>query len=87
MEQTKILIMELTEKVRETIANQLGIHIKEVTDSANLVNDLQVDSLDIVELIAEFERAYEISILDSDLENILTVKDAIKYLEGLISNK
>ena len=79
--------MEIAEKVKEIIADQLGIHKKEVVEDANLINDLQVETIDIVNFITEFEVAFQISILDSDFKNISTVKEVIDYLELLISKK
>ena len=69
-------------RVKEIIANELGVEIEKVTDEASFVDDLGADSLDTVELVMAFEEEFEIEIPDEDAERILTVGEAIKYLEG-----
>ena len=76
------------ERVREVIVEQLGVEEKEVVSSANLVDDLGADSLDLVELIMSLEEkfsdsSHKIEIPDEDAEKILTVQDAIDYLRDL----
>jgi acyl carrier protein len=71
----------IEEKVKQIIVEQLGVDEAEVTLTAHFVDDLGADSLDIVELVMTFEEAFEIEIPDEDAEKILTVKDAIDYLE------
>jgi acyl carrier protein len=68
-------------RVKEIIANELGVEIEKVTDEASFVDDLGADSLDTVELVI-FEEEFEIEIPDDDAERMQTVGDAIKYLEG-----
>ncbi|MBO8139338.1 MAG: acyl carrier protein [Thermosipho sp. (in: Bacteria)] len=65
------------EKIRELIADQLGVDISEVTDEKNLTDDLGADSLDMVDLIMAFEDEFGIKVDDSDLSKIKTVKDVI----------
>ena len=69
-------------KVKDIIVNKLGVEDSQVTETASFTNDLGADSLDTVELIMEFERAFNISIDDADAEKIQTVGDAITYLEA-----
>lgn len=70
------------EKVKAIIVDKLGVAPEEVTETASFTNDLGADSLDTVELIMEFEKAFEISIPDEDAgEKISTVGDAIQYIE------
>ncbi|MEJ2311252.1 MAG: acyl carrier protein [Gemmatimonadales bacterium] len=69
-------------RVKEIIANELGVEIEKVTDEASFVDDLGADSLDTVELVMAFEEEFEIEIPDEDAERMQTVGDAIKYLEG-----
>ena len=71
----------VAQKVNEIIVNKLGVEESQVTPEASFTNDLNADSLDTVELIMEFERAFELTIDDSDAEKIQTVGDAIKYIE------
>jgi acyl carrier protein len=72
----------VAEKVKEIIVNKLGVEESQVTPTASFTKDLGADSLDTVELIMEFERAFNITIEDSDAEKIQTVGDAISYLES-----
>jgi acyl carrier protein len=69
-------------RVKEIIANELGVEIEKVTDEASFVDDLGADSLDTVELVMAFEEEFEVEIPDEDAERMLTVGEAIKYLEG-----
>lgn len=73
---------EIATKVTGIIVDKLGVDENEVTNEASFANDLGADSLDTVELIMEFERAFNISIPDEDAEKIVTVGDAISYLES-----
>jgi acyl carrier protein len=74
--------MALAEDVRAIIAEQLGVKVEEVTDSASFVDDLGADSLDTVELVMALEEKFGIEIPDEDAEKMTTVGEAIKYLEG-----
>jgi len=69
-------------KVKEIIVDQLGVDEKEVTQGASFIDDLGADSLDTVELVMAFEEEFDIEIPDDDAEKILTVKDAITYIEA-----
>jgi acyl carrier protein len=68
-------------KVKEIIVNKLGVEESQITPEASFTNDLGADSLDTVELVMEFEKAFNIQIPDEDAEKISTVGDAIKYLD------
>lgn len=72
---------EIAEKVKSIIVDKLGVELSEATPEASFANDLGADSLDTVELIMEFEKEFNISIPDEAAEKIVTVGDAIKYLE------
>jgi acyl carrier protein len=72
---------EVVEKVKQLISEQLGVDEAEVTPSASFVDDLGADSLDQVELVMALEEAYDLEISDADAEKILTVQDAISYVE------
>ncbi len=72
-------------KVREIIMNKLGVEATQVTPEASFTNDLGADSLDTVELVMEFEKAFNLQIPDEDAEKISTVGDAIKYLNAKVS--
>ena len=72
---------EIASKVKAIIVDKLGVEETEVTPEASFTNDLGADSLDTVELIMEFEKAFGISIPDDQAEKIGTVGDAIAYIE------
>jgi acyl carrier protein len=76
---------ENVQKVKEIIADQLGVDIAEVTLEASFIDDLGADSLDTVELVMAFEEAFEIEIPDEDADKLQTVGSAIEYLEGKIN--
>ena len=78
----------VAEQVKAIIVGKLGVDAAEVVESASFTNDLGADSLDIVELVMDFEKAFDIQISDEDAgDNISTVGDAIQYIEGRISGK
>ena len=72
-------------KVKEIIINKLGVEAGQITPEASFTNDLGADSLDTVELVMEFEKAFNLSIPDEDAEKISTVGDAVRYLSGKLS--
>ena len=73
---------EVQSKVVEIIVQKVGVKESEVTPEACFTNDVGADSLDTVELIMEFEKAFDIQIPDEDAEKIQTVGDAINYIES-----
>jgi len=73
--------VDVLEKVRKIIVDQLGVEESEVTPEASFIDDLGADSLDIVELIMALEEEFGVEIPDEDAEKIVTVKDAIKYIQ------
>jgi acyl carrier protein len=73
--------MEIAEKVKEIISQQLDVDLAEVKDGASFIDDLGADSLAIVELVLAFEEQFEIDIPDEDTEKIRTVGDAISYIQ------
>jgi acyl carrier protein len=73
--------MDIAEKVKEIVAQQLDVDISEVKEEAQFIEDLGADSLAIVELVLAFEEQFEIDIPDEDTEKIATVGDAIKYIQ------
>ena len=73
---------EVREKVKKIIVDHLGIDAAKVTDEASFIDDLGADSLDTVELVMAFEEEFGSEISDSEAEKILTVGDAIKFIES-----
>jgi acyl carrier protein len=73
--------MDLETRVKEIIADQLGVEIEKLREDANFVQDLGADSLDVVELVMAFEEEFGIEIPDEDAEKIRTVGDVINYLK------
>ena len=73
---------EVLDKVVEIVCNQLEISKEGVTPDSSLVEDLGADSLDTVELVMAFEEEFGSEISDSEAEKILTVGDAIKFIES-----
>ena len=73
--------MSVKDKVISIVSEQLSVDADEVTEASNFVDDLKADSLDVVELVMEFEDEFEITIPDDDYEKIRTVGDAINYIE------
>ena len=72
---------EIEAKVKEIIVDKLGVDAADVTPEASFTNGLGADSLDTVELIMEFEKAFDINIPDDKAEKISTDADAIAYIE------
>ena len=73
--------MATEDKVRGIVSEQLGVPIEEVKTESSFVDDLKADSLDVVELVMEFEDEFGITIPDDDYDKIKTVGDAITYID------
>jgi acyl carrier protein len=73
--------INIEEKVKETIMNQLSITEEEYIPEASFIDDLGADSLDIVELLMALEDEFGIEIPDEDLIKIATIRDAIDYIK------
>jgi acyl carrier protein len=73
--------MAVEDKVKQIIVEQLQVDEAEVTPGASFQEDLGADSLDVVELVMQFEEAFDLEIPDEDAEKIKTVKDAVDYIE------
>ena len=73
---------DTSSKVKRMVAEHLGVDEAKVTDDANFIDDLGADSLDTVELVMAFEEEFGSEISDSEAEKILTVGDAIKFIEN-----
>ncbi|TAH38470.1 MAG: acyl carrier protein [Planctomycetota bacterium] len=73
---------EIEEKVYEIICEHMGTSRDKLAPETSFINDLGADSLDTVELVMEFESAFDITIPDEDAEKIQTVGDAINYIQS-----
>jgi acyl carrier protein len=73
---------DIDAKVKEIIMNRLGVDDGQITPGASFTNDLGADSLDTVELVMEFEKAFNLQIPDEDAEKIATVGDAVSYIKS-----
>ena len=73
---------EIATKVTSIITDKLGVEESQVTPEASFTNDLGADSLDTVELIMELEKEFDLSIPDEEAEKIVTVGDAIAFIEN-----
>lgn len=78
---------EIAERVKKIVTQHLGGDEDKVTEKSNFINDLGADSLDTVELVMAFEEEFDVEIPDEEAEKILTVGDAITFIENSISNK
>lgn len=72
--------MNIAEKVKEIVSQQLDVDQSALKESDNFIDDLKADSLAIVELVLAFEEQFEIDIDDEDTEKIRTVGDAVTYI-------
>jgi acyl carrier protein len=72
---------DIAERVKKIVVEHLGVEAEKVTENANFIDDLGADSLDTVELVMAFEEEFNVEIPDDAAETIVTVGDAIKFLE------
>jgi acyl carrier protein len=70
----------IDKRVKEIVAEQLGVDEPQVTNEASFMDDLGADSLDTVELVMALEEEFDIEISDEDAEKIQSVQDAIDYI-------
>ncbi|HDN86167.1 MAG TPA: acyl carrier protein [Candidatus Omnitrophica bacterium] len=77
----------IEERVKEIIAEQLGVKKEEIRPESSFVDDLGADSLDTVEIVMALEEEFGIEIPDEDAEKISTVGEAIQYIENKVKEK
>ena len=75
----------LSARIRDLVAEQLGVDSKEMTPEANILDDLGADSLDVVEMVMAIEEEFDIEIADEDAEGMRTVGDVESYVAGRIA--
>ena len=78
---------DIAERVKKIVVEHLGVEADKVIDNANFIDDLGADSLDTVELVMAFEEEFGVEIPDDAAETILTVGDAVKFLEKATAGK
>lgn len=71
---------DIEARVKKIVVEQLGVKENEITTDASFVDDLGADSLDTVELVMALEEEFETEIPDEDAEKIITINDAVKYI-------
>jgi len=71
----------VSQRLKKILVDQLGVDESEVVPSASFVDDLNADSLDLVELIMSLEEEFKLQISDEDAEKITTVQEAEEYIE------
>ena len=72
---------DTAERVKKIVVEHLNVDVEKVTDNASFIEDLGADSLDTVELVMAFEEEFGIEIPDDAAESIVTVGDAVKYID------
>ncbi len=72
---------EMEARLKKIVAEQLGVDESKIVPTARFTDDLNADSLDLVEMIMELEEAFGVEIPDEDAEKIITVQDALNYIE------
>lgn len=77
---------DIAKRVKDRVIEHLGVEEDKVTENASFVDDLGADSLDTVELVMAFEEEFGCEIPDEAAEKILTIKDAINYIEQHAQN-
>jgi acyl carrier protein len=82
MENSPMASTELETRLKKIIAEQLGVDEAQVVPSASFTDNLNADSLDLVELIMSLEEEFSVEIPDEEAEKILTVGDALSYLSA-----
>ena len=76
----------LSKRIRGLVAEQLGVDSNEMTENANILDDLGADSLDVVEMVMAIEEEFDIEIADEDAEGMRTVGDVESYVAGRVAS-
>ena len=75
----RIPVSDIEQRIKQAVAEQLGLKAEEIKNEASFMDDLGADSLDLVELVMSFENDFDITIPDEDSNEITTVQSAIDY--------
>ncbi len=70
------------EKVKKILSEQFGVEEDTITPETSLIDDLDADSLDVVDLLMSIDDEFEVEVPDEEVENIKTVDDLVKYIEN-----
>ncbi|WP_036224906.1 acyl carrier protein [Mesoaciditoga lauensis] len=73
---------EIFEKVKNIIADKLGVEPTSINEDSSFIDDLGADSLDVVDIVMAFEDEFGIKVEDEELEKFSTVKDVVEYIKG-----
>ncbi|MBW4646261.1 MAG: acyl carrier protein [Goleter apudmare HA4340-LM2] len=76
---------DVFDRVKKVVVEQLGIEAETITPQSKFIDDLNADSLDIVELVMAFEEEFDIEIPDEAAEKILSVQDAVDYINNNVA--
>jgi acyl carrier protein len=76
----------LSARIRGLVAEQLGVDVKEMVPTADILDDLGADSLDVVEMVMAIEEEFDIEIADEDAESMRTVGDVESYVAGRLAS-
>jgi acyl carrier protein len=76
---------DIFEKVKAIVVEQLSVDAADVTPEASFLNDLNADSLDVVEMVMALEEAFDVEIPDEAAEDIKTVQDAVNFISGKVA--
>lgn len=87
MEERRGVMSVIDERVKDIIAEQLGVKKEEIKSESSFVDDLGADSLDTVEIVMALEEEFGIEIPDEDAEKMSTVGEAIKYIDDKVKSK
>lgn len=71
---------KITSKMKNIIIDRLGVESQDIKEESSFTEDLDADSVDLIDLIVEFEREFDIEVPDNEMDGIKTVKDAIDYV-------
>lgn len=72
----------MLEKIKEILAEQLDLDITEINDESDIQEDLEADSLDVMDIMTEIEEAFDIEVEDDEIKTLRTPKDIEKYISG-----